>query len=206
MTLVFPTLSGQDISFIKKPTFSTIVAPHISGREVRDALYQNPIWQFEVSFNALDSSPDNIYGGGVGSQSLQAIMGLFLACQGQYSPFLFTDPTDNAVTAGEFATGDGVTTVFTMARYLGTFLEPVGWVTSISEITVGGSVVGSSTYSLTTPNTLTFTTPPANGGAVAGTFAYAFLCRFDDDAAEFEQFTSQLWNARSVKFKSLRAS
>ena len=66
---VFPLLAGQDISFTKKPTFSTIVAPHVSGREVRDALYQNPIWEFEVSFNALNSSPGNIYGGGVGSQS-----------------------------------------------------------------------------------------------------------------------------------------
>ncbi len=205
MTAVFPTLAGQDISFTKKPTFSTIIAPHASGREVRDALYQNPIWQFEVSFNALDSSPGNIYGGGVGSQSLQAIMGLFLACQGQYSPFLFTDPTDSAVTAGGFATGDGTTTAFTMARSMGAFLEPVGWVTGISEITVGGSVVSSSIYSLTTPNTLTFVTPPASGAAIAGTFAYAFLCRFDDDAVEFEQFMSQAWNARSIKFKSLRA-
>ena len=38
----------------KKPTFATIVASHVSGREVRDALYVNPIWQFELTFDGLD--------------------------------------------------------------------------------------------------------------------------------------------------------
>ena len=46
----FPTLSGQSWSIHKKPIFSTVVAQHVSGREVRDALYQNPIWEFELAF------------------------------------------------------------------------------------------------------------------------------------------------------------
>ena len=125
MTAVFPLLAGQDVRFTKKPTFATIVAPHVSGREVRDALYQNPIWAFEVSFNALDSSPGNIYGGGVGSQSLQAIMGLFLQCQGQYGTFVVYDPTDYAVAAQGFGTGDGATTTFQLLRSLGGFAEAV---------------------------------------------------------------------------------
>ena len=29
---------------------------HVSGREVRDALYQYPIWEFELSFDGLNSS------------------------------------------------------------------------------------------------------------------------------------------------------
>ena len=36
----FPSLAGQGWSVHKKPIFSTIVASHVSGREVRDALYQ----------------------------------------------------------------------------------------------------------------------------------------------------------------------
>ena len=132
MTATFPLLAGQDISFTKKPTFSTIVAPHVSGREVRDALYQNPIWEFEVSFNALDSSPGNIYGGGVGSQSLQVLMGLFLQCQGQFGTFVFYDPSDYAVAAQGFGTGDGATTTFQLLRSLGGFAEAVSqpWVPS----------------------------------------------------------------------------
>src|SRR5580658_9817490 len=90
----FPTLAGLGWSVHKKPVLSTIVASHVSGREVRDALYQNPIWQFELTFNALDSASSYI---GVGAQSLQSLMGFFLQCQGQYSTFLYTDPTDSAV-------------------------------------------------------------------------------------------------------------
>ena len=47
----FPTLAGQGWSVHKKPIFSTLIASHVSGREVRDALYQNPIWEFELKFD-----------------------------------------------------------------------------------------------------------------------------------------------------------
>lgn len=198
----FPTLSGQGWSVHKKPTFSTIVAPHVSGREVRDALYQNPIWQFEVVFDGLDSS-NGIYPG-LGANSLQALMGLFLQCQGQYGTFLYTDPTDGSASSSTtFATGDGVTTAFTLSRYMGAFLEPVGWVTSLTQVKVAGSVLGSG-WSLTTPNTLNFASAPASGAAIGATFTYAFQCRFDADDQDFEQFMSNLWKADSVKFRSVR--
>ena len=45
-------------------------------------------------------------------------MGLFLQC-GQFGTFLYTDPTDNAVTNQGIATGDGSTTTFTLGRSLG---------------------------------------------------------------------------------------
>ena len=51
---LIPALPGQGWSVHKKPTFATIVASHVSGREVRDALYVNPIWQFELTFDGLD--------------------------------------------------------------------------------------------------------------------------------------------------------
>jgi hypothetical protein len=199
----FPTLPGQGWSVHKQPTFATIVAGHVSGREVRDALYQNPIWRFELSFDGLAS--DSASYAGLGAQSLQSLMGLFLACQGQFGTFLYTDPTDNSVTSQTFATGDGATTTFTFARALGGFLEPVGWVTSVSQVTVGG-VAQSSGWSLTTPNSLVFAAAPAIGALIGASFAYAFQCRFDDDAADFEQFMQNLWALQSLKFRSVRTS
>ncbi len=140
----FPTLAGQGWSVHKKPMFSTIVAPHVSGREVRDALYQNPIWQFELVFDGLTSNASGLFASGLGGNSLQALMGLFLQCQGQYGTFLYTDPTDSsAASSTSFATGDGVTTAFTLSRFLGPFLEPVGWVTALTQVEVAGSVLGS---------------------------------------------------------------
>ncbi len=201
--LSFPTLPGQGWSVHKTPSFATIVAGHVSGREVRDALYQNPIWRFELSFDGLAS--DSLSYPGLGAQSLQGLMGLFLQCQGQFGTFLYTDPTDNSVTSQSFATGDGSTTTFTFARALGGFLEPVGWVTSVSQVTVGG-VAQSTGWSLTTPNSLVFATAPASGALIGASFAYAFQCRFDDDAADFEQFMQNLWALQSLKFRSVRTS
>jgi hypothetical protein len=197
----FPALAGQGWSVHKKPRFATLVASHVSGREVRDALYENPIWEFELTFDGLDSS-SGAYPG-LGANSLQSLMGLFLECQGQYGTFLYTDPTDNSVTAGALATGDGATTTFTISRYLGTFFEPVGWVTAISNIYLNG-VNQASGWSLTTPTSLVFGTPPGSGVAITATFSYAFQCRFAADDQDFENFMQSLWRAETVKFRSVR--
>jgi uncharacterized protein (TIGR02217 family) len=199
----FPALAGLSWSVHKKPKFSTLVATHVSGREVRDPLYQNPIWEFELAFAGLDSSASNYPG--LGANSLQSLMGFFLACQGQYSTFLFADPSDSVATDVAFATGDGATEGFTFSRYMGAFLEPVGWVTSVSNVYLNG-VNQASGWSLTTPNSLVFATAPGSGVAIAATFAYAFVCRFDDDDMDFEQFMSNLWKVDSLKFKSVRTS
>jgi len=199
----FPTLAGQGWSVHKTPLFSTIVASHVSGREVRDALYQNPIWRFELTFDGLGS--DSVSYPGVGAQSLQSPMGFYVQCQGQYGSFLYTDPTDNAVANQVFATGDGATTVFTFSRSLGGFLEPVGWVTNVSQVTVGGAAQASG-WSLNAPNSLGFTTAPASGALIGASFSYAFQCRFEDDSVDFEQFMQNLWRVDSLKFRSVRTS
>ena len=199
----FPALPGLGWSVHKKPVFSTIVADHVSGREVREALYQNPIWQFELTFDALSSSPTSY--SGLGANSMQTLMGFFLACQGQYNTFLYTDPSDSAATDITFAIGDGTTSVFTFSRYMGAFLEPVGWVTSVSNVYLNG-VNQASGWSLSTPNSLVFTSAPGAGVSVAASFTYAFECRFDSDDQDFEEFMSNLWKVDSIKFKSVRTS
>ena len=199
----FPALPGQGWSVRKTPLFASLVASHVSGREVRDALYQNPIWRFELTFDGLGS--DSTSHPGVGGQSLQALMGFFLQSQGRYGTFLYTDPTDSAAVNQIFATGDGATTAFTFARSLGGFLEPVGWVTNVAQVTVGGAAQGSG-WSLSAPNSLVFTTAPPSGALIGASFSYAFQCRFEDDTAEFEQFMQTLWRVDSLKFRSVRTS
>jgi hypothetical protein len=200
---LFPSLPGQGWSVHKKPIFVTIVAPHVSGREVREPLYANPIWQFELKFDGLASDATSYPG--LGAQSLQTLMGLFLQCQGQWGTFLYVDPTDCMAAGQTIASGDGLTTSFTFARLLGGFFEPVGWVTSVSQVTVAGAVQTSG-WSLAAPNALVFASAPASGAAIAASFAYAFQCRFDDDAADFEQAMQNLWALESLKFRSVRTN
>jgi len=199
----FPTLAGLGWSVHKKPVFSTLVASHVSGREVRDTLYRNPIWQFELTFDALSSS--SVSYPGAGANSLQTLMGFFLQMQGQFGTFLYADPTDNTATNVSFVTGDGTTATFTFSRFLGAFLEPVGWVTGVSNVFLNG-VNQPSGWALSTPNSLVFASAPGPGVSIAATFAYAFECRFDSDDQDFEEFMLNLWQVESIKFRSLRTS
>jgi hypothetical protein len=198
-----PALPGLGWSRHKKPAFNTRVAAHSSGREVRLALYQYPLYEFEAVYDGLASSATAAFAG-LGGSSLQTLMGFFLQLQGQFGTFLYVDPDDNTVTGQAFATGNGSTTSFTMMRSLGGFLEPVGWVTSIANIYLNGAPQ-SSGFSLSTPNTLAFTSAPGNGVVVSADFSYAFNCRFLDDRMDFEEFMSNLWKLDSMKFRSVKS-
>jgi hypothetical protein len=196
-----PSLPGLSWSRHKKPGFSTLVAPHVSGREVRVALMSYPLYEFEAVYNGLTSSATAF--AGLGASSLQSLMGFFLQLQGQFGTFLYTDPDDAVVTGQAFASGDGTTTTFTMERSLGGFLEPVGWVTTLSNVYLNGTRQ-SSGFTLTTPNVLSFSTAPASGVTVSADFSYAFNCRFLDDQMDFEEFMSNLWKLDSMKFRSIK--
>lgn len=196
---MFPALPGQGWSVVKTPRFSTRVASHSSGREVRLGLYAHALYEFELTFDGLDSSGSN---SGLQPQSLQTLMGFWLACGGQFGTFLYVDPSDCSVASQVIAIGDGSTTSFTLGRAIGGYFEPVSYVTSLTSVTVAG--VTTAAYASTAPNTITFATAPANGSPVAASFAYAFQCRFIDDQVEFENFMSGLWRAKSLKFRQVR--
>ena len=199
-----PSFAGLSWSRHKKPGFSTRVASHASGREVRLALMEYPLYEFEAVYNGLASNSTAAFAG-LGSSSLQSLMGFFLQLQGQFGTFLYTDPDDNTVTAQAFATGNGSTTTFTMMRSLGGFLEPVGWVISVANVYLNGVAQSGSTIGLATPNRLTFATAPPSGVTVSADFSYAFNCRFLDDQMDFEEFMSNLWKLDSMKFRSVKS-
>jgi hypothetical protein len=197
---MFPALAGQGWSVHKRPTFSTRVADHASGREVRLPLYDYPLYEFEATFDALDS--DGAWPS-VGAQSLQSLLGLFLQCQGQFGTFVYVDPTDRAAAGQAIATGDGSTTAFVFQRALGGFIEPVSWVTSVEAVYLNG-VAQASGWSLTQPNALVLATAPAAGAVISADFSYGFLCRFLADQNDFENFMNGLWTVESLKFRSVK--
>ena len=199
MTLpTFPALVGQTFA-TKSPITATNVAEHDSGRTVRTALYQG-LYEFEVGFEALVS--DAVCNPGLGVQSLQAVMGLYLQCGGSCGAFLYVDPNDNAVTNQTIATGDGATTQFTFLRSIGAGSDSDFYVTGVTSVAVNGVAV--SNWSLIAPNLLSFSASPLSGATIMASFAYAFVCRFLEDSQEFENFMQNLWAAKSVKFRSVR--
>jgi hypothetical protein len=197
----FPALPGLGWSVHKRPSFSTRVANHVSGREVRAALYAFTLYEFELTFDGLDSNGTYV---GLTANSLQSLMGFYLNVQGQFGTFLYADPSDDIVTGQLLGHGDGATTSFTCLRALGSFAEPVGWVTSLTNVYLNGVAQPSSTYSLTQPNTLVFNSAPGVGVELSADFSYAFVCRFLEDAEDFEEFISGLWQVKSLKFRSVK--
>ena len=161
-----------------------------------------PLYEFEATYSGLTSSATLF--SGLGSSSLQSLMGFFLQLQGQFGTFLYADPDDGSVTGQAFATGDGAATSFTMMRAIGGFLEPVGWVTAIAHVYLNGVAQAGGSFSLTAPNTLTFTTAPGSGVVVSADFSYSFNCRFLDDQMDFEEFMGSLWKLDSMKFRSVK--
>jgi hypothetical protein len=194
-------LMGQGWSVNKRPSFSTRVASHISGREVRAPYFSYPLYEFELTFDGLDS---NGLFPGLGPNSFQSLFGLYLQCQGRFGTFLYTDPTDCSETAQQVGIGTGSQAEFVFQRQLGSGLEPVSYVTSVSNVYLDG-VNQQSGWSLMRPRMLTFTSPPESGTVVAATFNYAFECRFLDDQVAFENFMSGLWKVESLKFRSVKA-
>jgi hypothetical protein len=198
----FPTLPGLGWSVKKTPRFATNVATNDSGREVRNPMYTYPLWDFELIIESMAS--DSVMYPALGSQTLQSLMGLYMNLQGGLGIFLYTDPTDYSVTGQTIATGDGLTTSFNFARTMYNFLEPVGWVLTVANVYLNGTAQSPSLWSLTQPHTLTFTSAPTGTQVITADFTYAFVCRFLEDTLEFEEFMYNLWQAKSVKFRSVR--
>lgn len=196
MPLIYPTLPGLAFSVQKTPTWSTKTTTAASGRETRVALWQYPIWNFQLVYEFLrDAAAYN---------ELKQLMGFYLQCQGAFGTFLFVDPDDCQATGQAIGVGDGATIAFTMIRSLGGFIEPVGGVTALSAVYLNGTPQAPASYSVSGA-TLTFTTAPPAGAVITADFQFAFLCRFKDDTLTFEKFMAQLWQVQQLNLISVRA-
>jgi hypothetical protein len=200
---VFPTLPGLGWPVHRRPTFRTIVAKHPSGGDVRTPLRQFPLWEFEVAFEALAASAAGFPN--LLANSLQTLMGFFLYKGGAQNTFLFIDADFNADTAVPLGVGDGTTTQFLFLRRVGGSIEPVSWVVGVPTVYLNGVAQSDSTWSLVQPNVLAFNSDatPADGAVVTADVSYGFLCRFVDDAPDFNQMMWNLWEAKSIKFRQV---
>jgi uncharacterized protein (TIGR02217 family) len=197
-TQVFPTLIGQGWSVTKAPQFATRIQRSVSGRELRTADMPYPVWNFALTFSYLPTADFN------------TLLAFFLARQGSFDTFLYSDPTDNSVWAGYFGTGTGSQTVYQLERAIAgggsgnDFFEPVTAPNALGAIYLNGVVQSPSGYSVDPASGLvTFASPPAPGLSITADFSFFFRCRFADDTSEFENFMHQLWQLKKLQFVSV---
>ncbi|TXH54078.1 MAG: hypothetical protein E6Q97_11675 [Desulfurellales bacterium] len=197
----FPTLPGLTVPLPKRPRWSTLIARHTSGREVRNVRWACPIWSFEVTYEGVTSGETRTH---LIAHSQQIITDFFQKCRGAGGAFLYVDPIDTRVVGGALGEADGTTRDFVFKRMMESYNEPVGWVLNVSTVYVDGVAVDPSTWTVVAPNVLRFTTAPRIG-VVSADFNFAYLCRFTDDELDESQFMSDLWSVNNVKFQTVRS-
>jgi len=194
---VFPTLIGLAWDVTKTPMFSTKAHKSVSGRELRAAYYSYPLYKFGLKYDVLRSDTVNA--------ELQTLMGFFLARQGSFDTFLFTDPEVNSVTAQGFGTGNGTTTAFQLAHAYGGYSEPVFDLNGTASIYVNGVLKTVTTdYTISSTGLVTFVSAPAAAAALTWTGSFYYRCRFVDDTAEFDNFMYKLWALKRLDLQTVK--
>ena len=192
-----PTLGW---SVTHSPLFSTGSALHVSGREVRAAKYVAPLWSIELNYDVLRMVSPNV--------ELQAIVGFFEQCLGEGASFYFEPPALSPVAAQAIGTGDGSTATFFFAVTIGGYALTPANVGTVSAVYLNGVVQASANYTVNqtaSAPSVTFTTAPPSGAAITADFDWYFLCRFDDDSADAEEFMSKLYALQSLKLRTVRS-
>lgn len=196
---VFPQLPGQDFMLAKSPQWSTNILIAASGREIRNAYWSAPIYNFSVQHNLLRARAS--------LPELQKLIAFYNSCLGSLGIFYYLDPEDHAVTAEPTGTGDGQTQTFQMMRMQakGTTYqnpEPVYAFWQTPQIFLNGSPT--SAWAMSTTGQITFSSPPGAGVAITWTGSFLYLCRFDQDTLDLDQIASLFWENKGLKFRSVK--
>jgi uncharacterized protein (TIGR02217 family) len=196
--LTFPSLAGITWPVKRSAQWNTEKEDAISGARTRYQYFSYPRYAYELSFNFLRSDAANL--------EWQELAGFYNQTQGPTSLFGFVDINDNTQndsdTAQAFGTGDGVSTAFQLVRALGSFVEPVFLPDANPSIYDNDVLVDPSGYTVGATGVVTFTAPPANSDVLSWTGTFRWPCRFDDDSADFSNFMSLYFDAKSVKFST----
>lgn len=194
---VFPSLPGLSWNIIKSPIWKTHVQESVSGKELRSALMNYPLYKWSLNYEVLRAE--------AAYTELQQLMGFFNARKGAFDSFLYPDPDDNTVTNYQFGIGDGSTTGFQLARVYGSFVEPVQNVNTITNIKVAGVIkTNPANYTINSTGFVTFAVAPTAGQAITWSGTYYWRVRFLQDVADFDQFMRDLWTLKKLEFRSVK--
>lgn len=123
LTHLFPSqtdLPGLAFNVKKAPSFSTRVAGNTSGREVRNSFWDDPRWDFNLTYELLRDYPVHQV-----ESELKKIAGFFMQRRGKFEAWLFRD-TDDFRTVSVQGLTNGTNPVFPLYRNFGGFNERIG--------------------------------------------------------------------------------
>lgn len=195
---VFPTIATLGWSVIRTPRFANLKAMHVSGKEIRSPMAVYPIWEFELTYQMVDSGP---------AQTYQQLLSFFQAMRGRGGKFVYIDPEFQQCTSQYLGTGTGFRDTWTLCRSIANFEEPIGYLVALTAVYVNGVELASSAYTVLYDGKwpqVRLSAPAAIGAIIAADFSYGFVCSFYNDQQAFEEFMSTWHSAKSVKFKTVK--
>lgn len=214
--LLFPKIPGLAWNIVKTPTFSTEIQESLAGREVRLQNFQNPIWEFTLTYEYLQNDPK--FRDENEQTPLETLVGFFLARGGQFDDFLLNESDltgrleDSAYSGQPIGVGDGAIRSFQIVRNLGGFLEAVqNPMNQAATIYVNGvSKIQGTDYTIAS-GLVTFTVAPGAGLSITADFIMLQRVRFDTgtsrsgkEGIEFSNFYFNLYECREVQLISVR--
>lgn len=200
----FPDLPGLGWPVRRTPVGgSTRSRQTVSGRRAVLSLWQNPLFEFELSFEALTSSDQRL---GLYARSKQMLEGFFLQQQGSYGTFVFVDKTDSQQLGAALGIGDNTTSTFVATRMIGSYQGPADYVLNVDTVYANGVALDPSTWTLVLPNQIVFSTPPAAETVLSLDFWWGYICTFAEDKMTMDQFMTDVWELKSLRLVSVRAS
>jgi hypothetical protein len=225
--MALPIYPGRDklpgLTYGQKwsPAFFNQTATTGIGAQIGVGLSPYPLHSFELEYELLRDGLRADWQNGQGLE-FKTLMGFFLQATGTLGRFLYKNLADHRVSQNVIATGDGLTTAFTLTRNFGAngfvATEPVGQVIwpgsdlggdGFNAYLNGSAVpVNPDLYTVNTANpcanTITFATAPPPDQKIAVDMSYYYYCRFSKDTNDFEIFMDKLWNSE-VTLVSCRA-
>jgi uncharacterized protein (TIGR02217 family) len=204
--LTFAPPIGITYPIKRRPMFSTLKQPSISGKDNPIQLWAYPRYHYELPFSFLRADVVNA--------ELQYMMGFYNSVGGAAQTWLYADPVDgapatgNGVTNQTFGTGDGSTTKFGLVRARGGFVEPVFAPVTATVHIFDNGVDQAGNFTLGTSGLVTFTVAPLIGHALTWTGNFNWIVRFDDDQVDFDQQPwgvggLPLWEAKKFVFTTV---
>lgn len=154
--------------------FLTEIVELASGRERRNAKWSTVRHKYRLPFR------------NIGKDAYRAIKSHHLVCRGRLHAFRYKDPLDHEATSEIFGTGDGVTTVFQLAKLSevdGIVYRREVFAVVAATITVNG-VAAAPTVDLRR-GTVTFAAAPAAAAVLRWTGTFDVWVRFDQDYLPF---------------------
>ena len=156
-----------------------------------------PLWEIELNYDLLAH--------GVARHELQTDPRLLRRVPRRERVVLFRAADASPVSAQALGTGDGTTTTFAFTVSIGGCGDRRRRTSARSPNVYLNGVLQSSGYTVNATAlapSVTFATAPASGVAVTADFHWYFLCRFDDDSEDVEEFMATLYALQSLRLKT----